>query len=146
MALKKEINDLCIEGSYSGISKYDAATKERGHRWRTPTVRDIKEILEFCSWEFVSSNSIKGWKVKGSNGNFIFFPIRTDFLLDRLTPYLTGSQDPDDSKYSECELGKYNYGMYLVFNRVGDLDKYTHEINSLGRIRGGYIRPVATLQ
>lgn len=140
--LKNDITSPIIEDSYSGILEYDAATKARGQKWRTPTISDVQEILDHCRWEYVTSSTIKGWKVIGPNGNFIFLPIRTESLMDDKTPYLTSTPDPDDSNISFCEIGRYKHCFFLMFNRIGWQDKYTYEIQSRGRIRGGYIRAV----
>jgi hypothetical protein len=140
--IEKNIKIRLNNGSYSGIKEYDAATNARGEKWRTPTSSEVQELLDNCIWQYVTSGTVKGWKIIGSNANFIFLPIRTEFLMDNKTPYLTSNPDPDDTKVSLCEIGKYKNGLFLMFNRIGWEDNYTHELESRGRIRGGYVRAV----
>lgn len=60
-------------GDISG-SKYDAATKEWGEKWRMPNVEEAEELVKKCTWAPQSVNGIKGFKVTGPNGNSIFLP------------------------------------------------------------------------
>ena len=55
-------------------TQYDAATVNLGEPYRMPTLKQIKELLDSCTWEWTSINGVKGVKVTGPNGNYIFFP------------------------------------------------------------------------
>ena len=58
----------------------DAATANLGNNYRTPTVKDWKELLAECTWEVATKTNknnetvIDYWKVVGPNGNFIILP------------------------------------------------------------------------
>ena len=58
----------------------DAATANLGENYRTPTVKDWKELLAECTWEVATKTNknnetvIDYWKVVGPNGNFIILP------------------------------------------------------------------------
>ena len=52
----------------------DAAHANWGGTWRMPTVDEIKELVNNCSWEWTIQNSVNGYKVTGPNGNSIFLP------------------------------------------------------------------------
>ena len=39
-----------------------------------PTLKEIQELVNNCSWEEISVNGVKGALVTGSNGNSIFLP------------------------------------------------------------------------
>ena len=52
----------------------DAATVILGKGYKMPTLKQIKELLECCTWEWTDLNGVKGMKVTGPNGNSIFFP------------------------------------------------------------------------
>ena len=54
--------------------KDDAATAKLGSRWRMPTPDDFRELIDKCNWEWAELNGVKGYKVTGTNGNFIFLP------------------------------------------------------------------------
>ena len=53
----------------------DAATANWGGNWRMPTRTEFEELLENCTWTYyVAQNGVKGKKVVGPNGNYIFLP------------------------------------------------------------------------
>ncbi len=52
----------------------DVAHVKWGGAWRMPTLDEIKELTDKCSWNWTSQNGLKGCKVIGPNGNFIFLP------------------------------------------------------------------------
>ena len=40
-----------------------------------PSIEQINELINKCSWSEIKLNNINGWEVKGPNGNSIFMPI-----------------------------------------------------------------------
>ena len=48
----------------------DAAYVNWGHSWRMPTMEQIQELVENCSWQWTG----RGQKGTGPNGNTIFLP------------------------------------------------------------------------
>jgi hypothetical protein len=52
----------------------DAASVNMGGKWRMPTKEECKELIEKCSFEWITQNGVYGSKVIGPNGNFIFLP------------------------------------------------------------------------
>lgn len=62
-----------IGSNISGTS-YDVAHVKWGGSWRMPTLDEIKELCNKCSWEWTSVNGVSGRKVTGPNGNSIFLP------------------------------------------------------------------------
>lgn len=55
-------------------TRYDAAAENWGKEWRLPTVYEIEELCNNCTWEWVRFNGVYGHKVTGPNGNSIFLP------------------------------------------------------------------------
>ena len=55
-------------------TKYDAATVMLGERWRMPTKEQVEELVDECTWEWVTKGEVEGMQVTGKNGNHIFFP------------------------------------------------------------------------
>ena len=53
---------------------YDAATVNWGDDWRMPTLDEIEELIDRCTWEWTSVNEVNGRLVTGPNGNSIFLP------------------------------------------------------------------------
>lgn len=52
----------------------DAAHVNWGGDWRMPTMEEMRELYKECTWALSSLNGIKGQKVTGPNGNYIFLP------------------------------------------------------------------------
>ena len=52
----------------------DAATVNWGKPWRTPTLSETQELINYCSWVLTTQNGVSGYKVTGANGNSIFLP------------------------------------------------------------------------
>lgn len=52
----------------------DVAHVKWGGSWRMPTLDEIRELVNRCSWEWTSLNGVDGYRVTGPNGNSIFLP------------------------------------------------------------------------
>lgn len=52
----------------------DAAHVNWGGKWRMPTKAEQDELRNNCDWTQISFNGVKGYDVKGPNGNRIFLP------------------------------------------------------------------------
>ena len=111
---------LC-RGSYNSIfkytetdrkkdldSQYDVAKSVLGGEWRIPTKEDMEELVEECEWKWTSLNGQLGWKVIGSNNNYIFLPASgaaSSYRIagvNELGRYWTATRD--DSNYSAYNL------------------------------------------
>ena len=56
-------------------TEYDVAHVMWGDGWHMPTKSQIQELIDNCSWEWISYNgTINGYKVTGVNSNKIFIP------------------------------------------------------------------------
>lgn len=53
---------------------YDAATEHCGTEWRTPTDAEFAELIEKCTWEWTTIDGVNGYKITGTNENYIFLP------------------------------------------------------------------------
>ncbi len=62
-----------IGSNISGTS-YDVAHVKWGGSWRMPTLDEIKELCNKCTWQWTTVNGVNGQKVTGPNGNSIFLP------------------------------------------------------------------------
>ncbi len=62
-----------IEENIAGTTK-DAATVILGKGYKMPTLKQIKELLKCCTWEWTELNGTKGMKVTGPNCKSIFLP------------------------------------------------------------------------
>ena len=67
----------------------DAATVNWGSMAQMPSLTQIKELVNLCSWEWTMRNQVYGQLVTGPNGNTIFLPA-TGYSMDS-SVYLGGS-------------------------------------------------------
>lgn len=52
----------------------DAAAVNWGGSWRMPTKAEQDELRNNCTWTWITQNGVNGYKVKGTNNNWIFLP------------------------------------------------------------------------
>ena len=74
----------CVSSSYGTVDNKtnldasdDAACVNWGGKWRMPTLSEQEELMNNCTWEWVTSYNnvkVKGYVITGSNGNSIFLP------------------------------------------------------------------------
>lgn len=69
-----EPNEYQNIGSNISGTSYDVAHVKWGGSWRMPTLSEILELCNKCSWEWTTVNGVSGRKVTGPNGNSIFLP------------------------------------------------------------------------
>ncbi len=109
----------------------DAATAKLGKEWRIPTKEEAEELIKKCEWEWVLKNGVKGYKVTGPNGKFIFIPSKGYFFGAQL-------YDTDESgnywTSNGYDNGNFSYAM--------DFTKRGAKVTSSGRSGGRCIRPV----
>lgn len=75
MATAEELKELGFHNNnYKGNPKFDVASYVMSENWETPTNEDFEKLFTYCNWIKINQNGIKGYKIKGSNGNFIFIP------------------------------------------------------------------------
>lgn len=75
----------CTDSDYGTVdnlttltSSDDVATVKWGSKWRMPSMKEMRELVEDCTWEWTSLNEVNGMKVTGPNGNSIFLPAAGD--------------------------------------------------------------------
>lgn len=51
-------------------AQHDPATANWGSNWQMPSTKQVQELIDKCTWDFVGN----GYKVTGPNGNSIFLP------------------------------------------------------------------------
>ena len=120
-------------GSEISSTSYDVAHVQWGEGARMPTLAEIKELLNYCSFTVGTYNSVKGTIVTGPNGNSIFLPF-------------AGYQESDDL-YGEGNCGFFWSGTNeegdtsdaCHLNCFGDGDYYRDDV---GRFLGLSVRPV----
>ncbi len=114
-------------------SSYDVATANWGSEWRMPTIEEMEELINKCTWSWTTLNGVNGQLVTGPNGKSIFLPAAGwyDLFLDSIGEdggYWSSSLDADDP----------NCAYYLGFD-AGEGDYYW---DSDERFYGISVRPV----
>lgn len=61
-------------GDNIGGTQYDVVHTVFGSSWTLPTKDEMDELRTKCDWVWTTENGIKGYKVFGDNGNYIFLP------------------------------------------------------------------------
>ena len=112
----------------------DAATKNWGEKWRTPTYAEWQELKTKCTWKWTdnyNSTNVKGYTITATNGNTIFLPV-TGF------GYNSETQWTDDGYYWSSSLHTTPSDAYYVqFSSTG-----VAENNNIFRYYGQAVRPV----
>ena len=87
----------------------DAAYVNMGVDWRMPTVDEMNELSDQCTWTWTIQNGVNGFQVTGPNGNSIFFPASVGTGSTRM-PYWSSSLYPHS--YTD-----YAWAILLVENQ-----------------------------
>ena len=87
------------DGKFELDPEDDAAYVNWGSEWRMPTYEMFEELIKECTWTETTIGDVKGYEVKGTNGNTIFLP-ETGWRIDELLldggAYWSRSTDPED--------------------------------------------------
>lgn len=122
-------------GSDIAGTEYDVAHVVMGEPWQMPTVEQVNELLECCSWQYklVAPGYVGGYLVTGPNGAQIFIPAAGY----REDAYVAGA----------CMCGSY-WTSSLNLNRASEAYMFGFgagtpaSISSTYRFRGYSVRPV----
>ena len=116
----------------AGNPQYDAATANWGGDWRMPTRAEQQELLNNCTWKWITLNDVYGYKVTGPNGNSIFLPA---------AGYRSGSSSNNvgsiGNYWSSTPYEANNIQAYYINFHSGYHDKYKST-----RSNGRSVRPV----
>ena len=58
----------------SGLYSSNASVSSWGTNWTVPTKDDFQELMDYCEWTWDELNGMKGFTIKGRNGNKMFLP------------------------------------------------------------------------
>lgn len=103
-------------GKISGNYQYDAATANWGDKWRTPTTKELQELIDNCIWQSVKvNNNENGYIVMGPNKKSIFIP--------------TPGQRVDDSTYQNGVF--FNYWSSTPLEKAPQYPAHMTNFNSI---------------
>ena len=119
-----------IDNKYQLDREDDVAQQTWGDKWRIPTIEELKELKEKCTFTKTELNGVPVTKVTGPNGNFIYFPYPGNF---------TGT-----TLYFENSIGSYWSSDLESNSYAKDLDFRSGmpSLNGDSRYHGQSIRPV----
>jgi len=102
----------------------DAAYINMGSKWRMPTGSEFEELIDNCTWTWTTCDGVNGYKVRGTNGNSMFFPAAGYYFNSDLCDVCT------DGYYWSSSLCEYfqNRGSCLEF----DSDNFNHHSHFRG--------------
>jgi serine/threonine protein kinase len=109
-------------------TKYDAASNASEGKFKTPTRRQFKELIDRCRWSWVTYHGTSGCKITGPSGKSIFLPgagRKSDFGIYR--------KDAFGYYWSSSKAHNLN-ACYLYFNEE-DSDLTYEPILTLRSIR-----------
>lgn len=129
----------CVDAAYGRVDGKaildladDVASLTWGNRWRMPTADEMAELREKCTWAWTTLNGVSGYRVTGTNGNFIFLP-PAGSVQDKTSMYV-GTY----GYYWSCSLDEAEsdraYGLYFDPRGVAE--------NAGTRNSGQCVRPV----
>lgn len=111
----------------------DAATVNWGRAWRMPTIKELQELLDGCTWEdgTFKGSDVKGvWGTSKTNGNRIFIPYAGHF-----SSTLKCGETEEGSLWSSSLDSTSSAGSYSI-----DFPQY--EIRGTERCLGNCVRAV----
>ena len=121
-----------IDSEGNLTAQYDAAAANWGGDWRMPTYDDLNELINNCTWTWITQNGVNGYNVEGPNGNSIFLPAAG--LRNGSSLSLAGSNGYYWSSTPYENNGFVAYRLYF--------DSDDHRMNINVRYGGWSVRPV----
>lgn len=138
------------EGTYYNLpNDCDAAYLSLGKEWSIPTMPQLLELKNECSWISMyecdlnpsldidySVDKFKGYKVIGKNGNSIFLPVTGVYENSTFNPYFVHQGVYVSKSGDERDPKKWYVGISFSSSTCGTIAMY--------RYLGAVIRPVTT--
>lgn len=118
--------------------RYDAAAMNWENNWRLPTQKEMQELVDNCTWTWITQNGVYGCLVTGTNGNSIFLPATGYRVFDqpaiyaeRFGYYWTSTaynETPNDDKSYGLSFGWDDYFQDIIYNLTGSNRSYGYTI------------------
>ena len=120
-------DDGTVDGKMELDPEDDAAYVNWGPSWRMPTVEQLQELEDYCTWIWTQRNWVSGRKATGPNGNTLFLPAAGYRLSSDGSPnYFSERGDYwsrtlhsfiSSSAYCLSFVGNRNQGWYGYYGR-----------------------------
>lgn len=114
-----ETYSLYNDGEYKRIAflkddNKDVVVNNWGGKWAMPTYAEYKELIDYCTWTWVTEDNVSGYKVTGPNGNSIFLPATGYFINEKIVKNSSEGYYWSGEEYADKE-----YGYRLRFQKDG---------------------------
>lgn len=101
-------------------TQYDVCTTVLGSPWSLPTKEEMTELVKIKDWIFTEEKGVKGCRVFGENGNYIFLPAAGGkseelYSFGKFGEYATATLDSDATQ--ACELSFASF-MSITFSII----------------------------
>ena len=119
-----------VDNKYRLEEEDDVAQQLWGNNWRMPTIEELNELKEKCTFTQTELNGVPVTKVTGPNGNFIYFPYPGNYT--------------DNTLYFKNSVGSYWSSDLESDSYAKDIDFISGmpSVNGDTRYHGQSIRPV----
>ena len=114
------------------VPEDDAANVYLGGNWRMPTYAEWVELLNNCTWTWITQNGVNGRLVTASNGNSIFLPATGIWMGAKLYDVGSWGHYRSSTLYESSSYRDRGVSIYS--------DGISHSVND--RYYGESIRPV----
>lgn len=121
------LNIMPTETEISGTS-FDVASNLTNGKFRTPTRKEFKELIDHCRWSWVEYKGVNGCKVTGPSGKSIFLPSagrKSDYGIYRKEVY----------GYYWSSTKSHSLNAYYLYFNDKDSDIQYEPISTLRTIR-----------
>ena len=129
-----------VDSDYVLVPAKDAAHVLWGGNWRIPTKAELSSLIYKCTWTLTTTNSVKGYIVKGKNdfaSASIFIPF-TGYAYSTSISEVTSLGD----YWSSLVSSDYNTTAWSLFIDSSDHNLSENRLKINGRQSGLVIRPV----
>lgn len=100
----------------------DVAHVKWGSKWRIPTIEETLELVKKCKWVETIIDGVKGMKVIGPSGNYIFLPAAGRYVGDNIEDegtfghYWQGNITTSEEIEMNKETEMYYYDLNITTN------------------------------
>ncbi|MBR4301467.1 MAG: DUF1566 domain-containing protein [Bacteroidales bacterium] len=109
-------------GDISGNASCDAARANWGSSWRMPTIKEMEELTNKCTWTWINRGT-KGYKVTGPSGNSIFLPAAGHYFGEELEDNEEGSYWVS-TPYESYDTDAYCFYFFYIRHHESRSDRY----------------------
>ena len=110
------VTEQCADiGNDIASTDYDVATAKWDNLWRMPSAEMFQELIDNCTWTWISQNDADGYLVTSSNGGAIFLPaaggrVYEDIVLDGIEgDYWASTLYPEMENSASCVMFRSSF-------------------------------------